>query len=100
MTIAAGHPEPPRGRPARRPRPAPCSVCGGIALGAIMLARPGSAATPIMLGTSLILISLVPILRRTGLPERVAFTSCGLILVTVLMLPWSAWESRCSVRCR
>jgi putative ABC transport system permease protein len=66
---------------------------GGVALGAIMLVAAGSAATPIMLGTSLILISLVPILRRAGLSERLAFTSCGLVLVVSLMLPWSAWEA-------
>ena len=66
---------------------------GGVALGAILLVAAGSAATPIMLGTSLILVSLVPILRRIGVPERLAFTSCGLVLVTVLMLPWSAWEA-------
>ena len=50
-------------------------------------------ATPLMLGVSLVLISLVPILRALRVPERVAFTSVGLVVVVLWMLPWSAWEA-------
>jgi putative ABC transport system permease protein len=35
----------------------------------------------------------VPILRLAGVPDRLAFTSCGLAVVVLLLLPWSAWEA-------
>ena len=50
------------------------------------------AATPLMLGVSLVLVALVPLLRLVGVSERLAYTSCGLAMVVVLMLPWSMWE--------
>jgi putative ABC transport system permease protein len=53
----------------------------------------GHAATALMLGVSLILIGLVPILRLAGVPERAAFTSCGLGIAIAMLLPWSVWES-------
>ena len=92
MTISAAIrnlPEPPRVRERRR------VLLGGLGvlLGLLMVALAGSAATPIMLGVSLILMSIVPLLRRIGVPERLAFTGCGLVMVVVLMLPWSAWEA-------
>jgi putative ABC transport system permease protein len=46
-----------------------------------------------MIGVSLALVSLVPLLRRIGVPERVAFTACGLTVVVLLLLPWRVWES-------
>jgi putative ABC transport system permease protein len=67
----------------------------GVALG-IVLAVSGATsdtATPLMLGISLALVSLVPLLRLLRVPERVAFTTCGLAVVVILMLPWSAWEA-------
>ena len=52
----------------------------------------GDAATPLMLGVSLVLVGLVPILRVAGVPERVAYTSCGLAIAVANLLPWSLWE--------
>jgi hypothetical protein len=46
-----------------------------------------------MLGISLILIGLVPILRLIGVSERIAYTSCGLAIAVAMLLPWSVWES-------
>jgi putative ABC transport system permease protein len=40
-----------------------------------------------------VLVSFVPILRLLGVPERIAFTGCGLAIVVLLMLPWSVWET-------
>jgi putative ABC transport system permease protein len=37
-------------------------------------------------------MSLVPLLRLAGVPERLAFTGCGLAVVAFLMLPWRALE--------
>jgi putative ABC transport system permease protein len=84
-------PEPPATRRGRRLVLA--SV--GIALGLLMVVSGASSgtATPLMLGVSLVLVSLVPVLRVAGVPERAAFTACGLTVVVLLMLPWSAWEA-------
>ena len=39
-----------------------------------------------MIGSTLVIISLVPILRRLGVPERFAFTACGLAVAVLLLL--------------
>jgi len=67
----------------------------GIALGAMltMSGVTGEAATPLMLGVSLILIGFVPILRLARVPERGAYTACGLAIAVAMLLPWSVWES-------
>jgi putative ABC transport system permease protein len=66
-----------------------------LALGGLLTlaGASGHAATALMLGISLILIGLVPILRLAGVPERAAFTSCGLGIAIAMLLPWSVWES-------
>jgi putative ABC transport system permease protein len=94
MTISAAIrnlPEPPA--PRRRRRLALAGV--GLALGALMTLSgvSGDSATPAMVGVSLILVSLVPVLRVLGLSERIAFTSCGLTIAGLLMLPWRYWEA-------
>ena len=66
-----------------------------ITLGTLLtLSGAGSgAATPLMLGISLILIGIVPILQVMGVSERLAYTSCGLAIAVAMLLPWSAWEA-------
>ena len=66
----------------------------GLALGLLLAlsGATGGAATPLMLGVSLVLVSLVPVLRLLGLGERASFTTCGLTMVVLLMLPWAWWE--------
>jgi putative ABC transport system permease protein len=67
----------------------------GIALGVLFVlsGATSSVATPILMGVSLILVGLVPILRLVGVPERVAYTGCGLAIVVLMLLPWSVMES-------
>jgi putative ABC transport system permease protein len=50
------------------------------------------AATPLMLGVSIALVSLVPVARQLRLPDRAAFTVAGVGLVVLWMLPWRVWE--------
>ena len=84
-------PEPPL--PHRRRRFVLAAIA--IGLGALMTLGGASAAaaTPLMLGVSLILIGLVPMLRLIGVPERIAYTSCGLAIAVAMLLPWSLWEA-------
>jgi putative ABC transport system permease protein len=94
MTVATAIrnlPEP--GVPRRRRRLA--FAFAGLALGALMTASGASAGqvTPLMLGLSLVLIALVPLLQAAGVPERIAFTGTGLAVVVLWMLPWSVWEA-------
>jgi putative ABC transport system permease protein len=92
MTIATAIrnlPEPPVVRRRRR------IVLGslGVMLGVLLVVTAGGTATPLMLGVSLVVVSLVPFARLVGIPDRIAYTAAGLVIVVVLMLPWSAWES-------
>lgn len=94
MTIASAIrnlPEPPAARRRRRLVLAAGSLLLGVLL--VVSGTASSTATPIMVGVSLALLSLVPLLRLAGVPERAAFTACGLAVVVSLMLPWSVWES-------
>ncbi|HSK15857.1 MAG TPA: FtsX-like permease family protein [Gaiellaceae bacterium] len=67
----------------------------GVAIGVLFVVSgtAGDSATPVMIGVSLVLASLVPILRAAGVPERAAFTACGLAIAVLLLLPWSVWET-------
>jgi putative ABC transport system permease protein len=67
----------------------------GVGIGLLLVASGWSShsATPLMLGVSVVLVSLVPILRALGVPDRIAYTTIGLLVVVLWMLPWSAWES-------
>jgi putative ABC transport system permease protein len=67
----------------------------GIGLGALLIFAGASsaAATPLMLGVSLVFVGLVPILRLAGVSERLAYTSCGLAISVAMLLPWSMWEA-------
>ena len=64
----------------------------GIGLAFVYLGMSGDTATPLMLGVSLALMSLVPLLQLAGVPKRVAFTGCGLAVVVFLLLPWRYQE--------
>jgi putative ABC transport system permease protein len=67
----------------------------GVAIG-LLIAISGAAggtATPLMLGISIVLVSLVPILRALGVAERVAYTAIGLVVLVLWLLPWDAWEA-------
>ena len=66
-----------------------------ITIGLLMALSGASSgqATPLMFGVSVVLIGLVPFLRLARVPDRIAFTGCGVTMVVVWMLPWSAWEA-------
>jgi putative ABC transport system permease protein len=94
MTIATAIrnlPEPPSPKRRRRLMLALSGVAVGLLF--ILLAVTSNAFTPLSLGVSLVLMSLVPLLRLAGVPERLAYTGCGLAVVVFLLLPWRAIES-------
>lgn len=66
-----------------------------FALGALMSLSGASSGqgTPLFMGVALMLVSLVPLLRAAGVPERIAFTGSGLAIVILMLLPWRAWEA-------
>ena len=80
-------PEPPP--PTRRRWLLPSLVIG---FGVLLTVSAGGAATPLMLGVSLVVIGLVPLARLAGAPDRLAYTLGGLVIVALWMLPWSVWE--------
>ena len=67
----------------------------GLALGLLLAfaGLQGDTFTPFMLGACIALMSLVPLLRLAGVPERIAFTGCGIAVVVFLLLPWRVLES-------
>jgi putative ABC transport system permease protein len=67
----------------------------GMLLGLVLafLGVTGGTFTPLMLGVSLVLMSLVPVLRLVGIRDRLAFTLCGVALVVFLLLPWRLLEA-------
>jgi putative ABC transport system permease protein len=80
--------------PGRRRRRLVLAACG-LAVGGLFVASGTSSgtATPVMLGVSIVLMSLVPLLRAAGVSERIAFTTCGGTLAVLLLLPWGAWDT-------
>ena len=94
MTISAAIrnlPEPPSRKRRRRLALALAGVGAGVAL--IVVALTSGSFTPLSLGVSLVLMSLVPLLQLAGVPERAAFTGCGLGVLVFLLLPWRVIES-------
>ena len=87
-------PESARASVARRRRRLVLALVG-LAFGALLAVSGATSgtATPLMLGVSLIFISVVPLLQLAGVPERLAFTAGGLAVVVSLLLPWRAWEA-------
>jgi putative ABC transport system permease protein len=66
----------------------------GVELG-LSLTLAGLAAeeaTPFYLGISFLIIALVPLLRRLGLPDRAAYTLPGIALVVWWLLPFDALD--------
>lgn len=94
MTIAAAIrnlPEPSVPKRRRRLVRALLGLVAGVALAA--LGATGDSYTAFVLGTSIAIMSLVPLLRLAGLSERLAFTGSGIVLVVLLLLPWRALEA-------
>ena len=84
-------PEPPTGRRRRRLVLASVAILLGLTL--TLSGTSSGTATPVMLGVSLLLLGLIPLLQVAGVPERVAYTACGGALVVTLLLPWNLWDA-------
>ena len=72
-------------------------VLGAIGIGAgIMMTVggvTGSQATLLLVGVSMVIVSLVTIVAALGVNERAAYTIGGLALVVWLLLPFSAYKA-------
>ena len=86
VTAIRDLPEPPQ--PLRRRRSALLGA-GGCLLGALLVASGVSShqGSAFMLGVSIVILSLVPLGRSVGVPERAVRTAAGLALVVWWLLP-------------
>jgi putative ABC transport system permease protein len=89
-TAVRNLPEPPKRRGKRRW----VLALTGVLLGGALTASGISSAQalPFMLGVSLVLVSLAPIARALGAPDRLAYTAAGLAIVVFWLLPWDAFR--------
>ena len=80
----------------RRPRPRRRLVASAavLALGALLIVsgRSSRKAMPFMLGASLVIVGLVPVLRALRVPDRLAYTVGGVGLVALWLLPFRVIE--------
>jgi putative ABC transport system permease protein len=53
----------------------------------------GGQGTPFLLGVSIVLVSLVPVARALGMPDRAAYTLGGMLVVVWWLLPAGVVES-------
>jgi putative ABC transport system permease protein len=67
----------------------------GMVFGVLLVSAGISAKQflPWMLGLSFLIVSVVPLLRLVGLPDRIAYTAAGLALVALWLLPLDTFES-------
>jgi putative ABC transport system permease protein len=85
-------PEPPPHRSRkRRWIPGTLAVLLGVLLTAAGLSSADAAS--FMLGISLVVVGAVPLTRAVGLSERIAFTTAGLVLVVLWLLPFDTVET-------
>jgi putative ABC transport system permease protein len=84
-------PEPPTTKRRRRLVLALVGEAVGVLL--IVTALTSGSFTPLSLGVSLVLMSLVPLFRLAGVPDRLAYTGCGLAVLVFLLLPWRVIEA-------
>ena len=67
----------------------------GLGLGGLLAftGANGARATPLLVGVSLMIVSLVPIAIAVRVPERIAYTVGGGALVAWLLLPFSVYKA-------
>jgi putative ABC transport system permease protein len=65
----------------------------GIVLGSLLIVSGVGAEDAVVLGlgVSLVILSLVPLVRLLGVPDRLAKTGAGLALIVWFVLPISRW---------
>jgi putative ABC transport system permease protein len=92
VTAVRNLPDPPRHDRGKRGLAVGVAVAG---LGALMVVAgaSGAQAMPLLLGVSLVAMGLVPLERRLGVPERVAYTAAGLVVLGVWILPFRVLET-------
>jgi putative ABC transport system permease protein len=90
VTAIRDLPEPPVRKNRKRRSVA---AAAGIVLGVVIAASGASskAAVPFNLGLSIVVLSLVPLARIFGVPDRLARTVAGLGLVVWFVLPTTRW---------
>jgi putative ABC transport system permease protein len=83
-------PEPPAQRGQKRRS---FAAAAGIVIGILLTVSGASskAAAPFGLGVSIVILSLVPLARNAGVPDRLARTVAGLALVLWWILPTTRW---------
>jgi putative ABC transport system permease protein len=78
----------------RRRRRLVLALVGLVAgIGLALLGPAADDYTVFILGVSIALMSLVPLLQVVGVPQRLAFTGCGLVMIVFLLLPWRVMEA-------
>ena len=93
MTISSAIRDLPEPAPAGRRRWAMAGLGLGVGLVLATSGAAGGQATPLFLGISLVVVSLVPVVRLLGLSDRLAYTVSGLLVVVLWMLPWTVTEA-------
>jgi len=90
VTAIRSLPEPPERRGGRRRW---LLGIAGLVVGALLAVSGAASKEQVVLGlgVSLIILSLVPIARELGAPERAVHTAAGLALVAWFVLPMSRW---------
>jgi putative ABC transport system permease protein len=70
-------------------------MTAGLVIGVLMAVSgaTGGVYLPWMLGVSLVILSVVPIVKVTGRSERAAYTGAGLFLLVFWLLPLSTFDS-------
>jgi putative ABC transport system permease protein len=78
-----------------RPKRRWLGVTMGLLFGTVLAVSGAASKTylPWMLGISLIVIAVVPLVTLTGRTTRFAYTSCGLLLIVLWLLPLSAFDA-------
>jgi putative ABC transport system permease protein len=90
VTAIRNLPEPPAdGRGRRRWLPGAVALLFGVFL--IYQGASAVEAVPFALGASIAIISLAPLMRAAGVPDRIARTAAGLALVLWNILPTNRW---------
>src|SRR5918994_1577319 len=83
----------PRAKSSRKRRWIPGTLAVLAGAGLTASAFSSADAVAFMLGVSLVVIGIVPLARAAGLSERIAFTTAGITMVTLWLLPFDWVEA-------
>jgi putative ABC transport system permease protein len=91
VTAVRNLPDPPKPRGRRGPWLGGLTVVAGLLLAAA--GRASAQAMPFLLGCSVVAIGMVPVLRALRVNDRIAFSSAGLAIVVMWLLPFRVVEA-------